>query len=299
MLRRLLRFLGSMNPAQAGLSEDELAVRAFRFGCVMTALCIPLYGVLYRAHLPDIVDPLWLRAAVGTVGAVGLYLSYASPTVRRHAAGLHQVSMMLLLVYMSGWAVANRLTGDIAVGLFFSFAVLSMSHSLTYTRPRTYGVYFAVSTAIVLAAVALVPDAAVNRGVFGLCIVVFGAVQYVVILGRLGFQEARAASERRLAEAERLAGIGSWDYDPATGRRVWSDGLYRLTGLAPGTPPPQLTSLAHPHDRAAADAVLALAHQSGEDQDAVFRIVTGRGETRTVRMVVRSEPGRAGRALHV
>ena len=34
--------------------------------------------------------------------------------------------------------------------------------------------------------------------------------------------------ERALAEAQRLAGLGSWEWDPATDTVTWSEGLYRL-----------------------------------------------------------------------
>lgn len=39
--------------------------------------------------------------------------------------------------------------------------------------------------------------------------------------------------ERRLAEAQRLARTGSWDWDIAADRASWSDELYRILGLEP------------------------------------------------------------------
>lgn len=41
--------------------------------------------------------------------------------------------------------------------------------------------------------------------------------------------------ERELTEAQRLAGIGSWQWDSRTGEVVWSDELYRIAGLEPGS----------------------------------------------------------------
>jgi PAS domain S-box-containing protein len=43
-------------------------------------------------------------------------------------------------------------------------------------------------------------------------------------------------NERRLAEAERLAGIGSWEWRQSDERLVWSPGTYRLYGLPQGSP---------------------------------------------------------------
>ena len=43
--------------------------------------------------------------------------------------------------------------------------------------------------------------------------------------------------ERALAEAQRLAGLGSWEWDPATDTVTWSEGLYRLAERDPSGPP--------------------------------------------------------------
>ncbi len=50
-------------------------------------------------------------------------------------------------------------------------------------------------------------------------------------------REARLlrASEQRLAEAQALAHLGSWDWDVATGVVNWSDEMYRIYGYEPGS----------------------------------------------------------------
>jgi PAS domain S-box-containing protein len=58
-------------------------------------------------------------------------------------------------------------------------------------------------------------------------------------------EDALREKERRLSESQRIAHIGSWDYDlkdPA-GRLVWSDELYNLYGVSPETFVPTLDSL--------------------------------------------------------
>ncbi len=40
--------------------------------------------------------------------------------------------------------------------------------------------------------------------------------------------EALRESQRRLAEAQRVAGIGSWSWDPVTNEIIWTDELYRI-----------------------------------------------------------------------
>jgi signal transduction histidine kinase len=45
--------------------------------------------------------------------------------------------------------------------------------------------------------------------------------------------QALRERERALAEAQRLAGLGSWEWDPATDTVTWSEGLYRLAERDP------------------------------------------------------------------
>ncbi len=43
-------------------------------------------------------------------------------------------------------------------------------------------------------------------------------------------------SEARLVRAQKIAGMGSWEWDIRSGEIYWSDELYRIFGLVPGTP---------------------------------------------------------------
>jgi len=51
--------------------------------------------------------------------------------------------------------------------------------------------------------------------------------------------------ERALAEAQRLAGLGSWEWDPATDTVTWSEELYRLAERDPSGPAASYAD--HPH----------------------------------------------------
>jgi PAS domain S-box-containing protein len=53
------------------------------------------------------------------------------------------------------------------------------------------------------------------------------------ISGRKESEERLRASERRLADAQQVAGVGSWEWQLVTDTVVWSDELYRLYGLTP------------------------------------------------------------------
>ena len=63
-----------------------------------------------------------------------------------------------------------------------------------------------------------------------------GVTISVLILGavlaeREATDEALARAHTRLAEAQEVALVGSWEWNSATGRLTWSDELYRLYGL--------------------------------------------------------------------
>ncbi len=70
-----------------------------------------------------------------------------------------------------------------------------------------------------------------------------------------------AVSERRMAEAQRIAHLGSWDWDIVSNRFVWSDEVYRILGLSRGSVSPSYEHLidrVHPGDREAVAEVLKL-----------------------------------------
>ncbi len=51
-------------------------------------------------------------------------------------------------------------------------------------------------------------------------------------------EEALRQKSDELAEAQRVAGLGSWQWDARTDTATWSEELYRLHGLDPSLPPP-------------------------------------------------------------
>lgn len=60
--------------------------------------------------------------------------------------------------------------------------------------------------------------------------------------------DARLAQEllsQRLQEAQRIAHVGNWHLDLASNKLDWSDELYRVHGLIPGSPAPDYTKSSH------------------------------------------------------
>jgi len=67
----------------------------------------------------------------------------------------------------------------------------------------------------------------------------------VDITERRRAEESLRRKESELTEAQRLAGLGSWQWDSSTNEVVWSDELYRIAGLEPQSPAAAADN--HPH----------------------------------------------------
>ncbi|TMK38800.1 MAG: EAL domain-containing protein [Actinobacteria bacterium] len=92
-------------------------------------------------------------------------------------------------------------------------------------------------------------------------------------------------SEQRLAEAQRLARIGSWEWDFQTDEMTWSTELYRLHNLHPEAVPPDMRTflgLIHPEDREQLRDASRRAMTSGEAAELRYRVVLAGGEVRVM-----------------
>ena len=112
---------------------------------------------------------------------------------------------------------------------------------------------------------------------------------------RKRIENALRTAERRLAEAERIAHLGSWQLDIATGKAWWSDEFFRICGYEPGEFEPSADrglSIIHPDDREMASQILQRAINEDETYDIEKRIMLPDGSVKWVHslgMVVRGE----------
>ncbi len=88
----------------------------------------------------------------------------------------------------------------------------------------------------------------------------------------------------KLAEAQKLAHIGSWEFDFSNFAFKWSDELYRIYGVSPNEFIPTMELLldyVHPEDK---ENFLKIAHQYPESQtqDYYYKIIRKNGEIRTI-----------------
>jgi diguanylate cyclase (GGDEF)-like protein/PAS domain S-box-containing protein len=121
------------------------------------------------------------------------------------------------------------------------------------------------------------------------------------ITERLRADAALRASEAALAAGQRLAHLGNWETDLATGATRWSDELYRIFGAAPGAFPPTFaTFLAylHPADRArlraARDGLMG-----GQNEGLECRVVRPDGTVRTIYCQTEAVADATGRPGHL
>ena len=95
----------------------------------------------------------------------------------------------------------------------------------------------------------------------------------------------REAIQRSLAEAQRIAQIGSWEWDLATDTALRSEETYRIAGVEPGALPgttEAFLAFVHPDDRARVQASERAAISGGGRHDLDYRIVRPDGSVRIV-----------------
>jgi PAS domain S-box-containing protein len=110
-------------------------------------------------------------------------------------------------------------------------------------------------------------------------------VYAVDITERKQVEKSLAANHAVLLEAQSIGHIGDWSMDAATRTFVWSDEMYAIHGLEPGTPVSHETyvELIHPEDRKRVFEVMGSA-MAGKQQEFVvdYRIVRPDGTERFV-----------------
>jgi PAS domain S-box-containing protein len=107
-------------------------------------------------------------------------------------------------------------------------------------------------------------------------------------------------SEAMLAEAERLAQLGSWAYDVARDELRWSDEIFRIAGYAPQAfvpTPARLLALVHPEDRERVAHAQRAAIEAGAPYDLDHRIVRPDGAVRLIHQQAELVYDAAGRLV--
>jgi PAS domain S-box-containing protein len=102
---------------------------------------------------------------------------------------------------------------------------------------------------------------------------------------RVRAEEQFLQTATSLQQAERLAHLGSWEMDIASGKSRWSDEFFRICGYEPGAFEPSAEiglEIIHPDDRQSAAEAVQRACERGEPYHLEKRIVRPDGEVRRV-----------------
>ncbi|WP_432561218.1 putative bifunctional diguanylate cyclase/phosphodiesterase [Kineococcus sp. SYSU DK003] len=98
------------------------------------------------------------------------------------------------------------------------------------------------------------------------------------------FERESASTQLLLSGALRLAGLGSWSWDPATGVVALDDRLREMLGMGAGEPDPDLQTWrlrVHPDDRGPFTGVEDPAAHAGTSAPYPFRVASADGTERT------------------
>jgi diguanylate cyclase (GGDEF)-like protein/putative nucleotidyltransferase with HDIG domain len=110
-------------------------------------------------------------------------------------------------------------------------------------------------------------------------------------------EQALQESEAHLAEAQRLAGLGSYEYSYKTGEIIWSKEIFRLFDRDPGLGAPvveEVMNYYHPEDRSLLLSARQAAFQDGQPYEFDIRIRQRDGSYRWCRSIakpIRDEQG--------
>jgi len=116
-------------------------------------------------------------------------------------------------------------------------------------------------------------------------------------------QEELRRSRAALADAQRIARLGSWDLDLRTGVACWSDQEFRCLGYEPDTCPPTYQNflrVVHPADVKAVRRAMAEALDGpGEAYDIVHRVIWPDGSERFLHQRAAVDRDAGGRAVRM
>ena len=226
-------------------------------------------------------------------------------------ASVGQKALSFLLPH--GIAVAASLVAAVATGALWpsNHNTLFAFYYIAVLLSAIYAHLPAATVAVVLSTLTanyffLAPrfGFAFDAGALYRC-TLFVAVSAVLILlvERLKARERKLrASESRLREAQRIARMGSWEWDITSGRMHWSDQLFKVLAIAKDTVPHYDAFIArvHPDDRASVEKEVRIAFAEKAQITSNYRLLLPDGAIKAIHArgaVARDEQGRALRLV--
>ena len=286
----------------------DYLIRTVRAGVIATWITLAsLFLFLLWADEGAIDKPLYITMLVAAT--LGVLIAGFLPWDR-----LFQTSAGMRFMY--AWSVldivlitiAITATGESISPLFVLFTLTTVFFSTAY--PPAAQVVLLLFTYACVVVAALLWDSPMMWAPLVTRLALIGAITYLTsflaqelmrrnrdltreVEEHTRAEEALRASESQLEEAQRIARIGSWDWDIASGRLAWSRELFLIYGRDPASFVPSYEGFldcVHPDDRQIADGAVQQAmtdHQPFEfehravEPNGNVRIVLGRGSVQT------------------
>ncbi|MGO9751853.1 MAG: PAS domain S-box protein [Solirubrobacteraceae bacterium] len=126
-------------------------------------------------------------------------------------------------------------------------------------------------------------------------VLIVSALRDITALKRGEREREQALAE--LHEAQYIAQLGSWRWDPGSGTRVWSAGMYELHGTDPAAGPlntDQSLALVQPDDLERVQSAYAQMVQGGEGFELDYRLISAVRGVRMVHAIARPDPEQRG-----
>ena len=260
-----------------GYAALLLAARVHRLGFLARALI--LLGVLYVVAVSGFV-----LHGMATVGPVLLFGAVALATVLfdlRRGVG----ALVLCVATMGG------------IGTGFALGWLEVPLDALVPTPADWftntAVLLGLGTATLISTTFLIRRLESSVEISGKLVVSLEQR----VRERERAEEALRASEARLLEAQRVAGIGSFEWDLREGNLWWSEEMYRVLGQEPGAEGPRVEwflEQVHSDDRDYLTAMVRAWRFAEEPAGFECRLVRPDGSIRHVRAQARLERGADG-----
>ncbi len=279
-------------------TDRELEAQFLNEGLILPLLAhLVLFALLLVLTWGAVPQPL-LAAWGGAVGGCSMIRVILRNLARRKtlttetAVRLTRVTMLVLGIAWGGsaaFAFPYLPLADVALILLSLTGLLAGGLATLVADRWTFPVYAVAMFTPPTIAVGVTgrPDLFDELGVVLIITYLAFAVRlhfrsHQALRNRFRIEEALREGERKLSEAQRIAHVGSWEWDIRTNAVAWSDELRRMYGVSAGAPAGyrEFLALAHPDDRARIEALVAEGLQARRTVDYEWRVVRPDGAVR-------------------
>jgi len=188
----------------------------------------------------------------------------------------------VLIPLEAAWTKPFRLAVDGATGIYEGPGQNGLSVIAAYAPVDTYGWGVVVHVPVDVIRAPFVKSGIISAFA-ALAIILIGSLLIQEITATLIKNLNRTASS--LAEAQRIARLGNWEWDLRSGGITWSDGIFRIFGLRPQQFTPSYDAFLeriHPEDREKVETAIATSLETIEPYSVKHRAIRPDGEERIV-----------------